>query len=179
MHLTRLWLVVFVLLPAAACVHHSATKDARLVDETISGVNHRVLAKEKDWGKVMAYAVSTGNYAPLHPARIALEELLDSAIIVVTGVGDSVSTVSLRHQELDFLQFQLRNTAMVLAPFEKLRANTPMPKVTECMDRIKEASKKEKLMLGHLRAAQDSFCEKNHIRFARPSADSVGSDNNH
>jgi hypothetical protein len=155
-----------VMLLSCGCGQRNGHRAAREMDQRFCAINDGVFGSQRYWRKAMAYAISSGNYAPLHQARILFSQNITDAIRAVNDIPDTLQVQDLKEAELALLGFEKTNTAQSLQPFEKLKANTPMKELSVLVEKLRQSEVVEKSLTEKLNAAQDKFCDRNEIRFS-------------
>ena len=160
-------MVYFIVIAVlAGCVPSAEHVRAKRLFYTIRRVNDSVFSREAEWSKLMAYAVSTGNYADLRPARIAMENTLDSGFDRISKLPDGGGSETFHQAELALLRLQKEIIREHMMQFEKLHYNTPMTTVSESVAQLKAIAAREKILTDKLEEARDSFAEENALKFA-------------
>ncbi len=166
---------IFALL-CVGCSEPNPHAAARTLDEVVTTVNDSLFRVQKQWSKAMAYAVSSGNYSRLKPARLRFERCLDHAARTIKPLENVAGSDEMLTSEMELLTIEKKTVLPAFQPFEKLRVNTPMIEVTLCLDRLKEAGVIEKNALSKFKASQARYEERNGFLFSERALKKIKGD---
>ena len=158
--------IAFIVIIFAAC-SPKPHREAYWLDKTIEKINDSMFAKERQWSKLMAYAVSSGNYSQLKPVRKELAAQIETGLKKVNELQDIDGSDTYKACELELLKNEKKMVASDFTPFEKLNVNTAMGKVSKLIDKIKEDGVLEKQLADKMQDLKGNFEERIGFKFVK------------
>ena len=161
---TETLLLIVALFGVFSCKTKSH-RDALRLNNKICQINDTLFCKQTQWSKLMAYAVSSGDYTKLKPARKQLDSFLDTSMVAVSNLKDVAGSENYRFAETELLNFDKKMLKDDFIPFEKFKINTPMTKISIYIQKIKEDRQTEQTFITKLKELQNAYQEKNGCKF--------------
>lgn len=120
-------------------------------------------AKGTRWGQELVKGAETKDFSKLAPIRTDLQSFISAKTDELIADKDVHGSADLKKAMLDFLNYEQIMVETSFKPVEQLNSNSTPEDLNAVVERIKEASQKEDVLLDRTREVQREYAAKNHF----------------